>query len=112
MAREINWSSSAQADIAEIATYLERVSSRTTASSVVDAIRTAAIRQAEFPYAARMVPEFQDPNRRETFVYSYRIIYRVEPDRITILRVVHGKRLLKNVPGSFEEFAQDEYVVP
>jgi hypothetical protein len=30
-------------------------------------------------------------------------MYRVEPDCIRVLRVVHGKRLLKNVPGSFEE---------
>ena len=32
-------------------------------------------------------------------------MYRVEDDRIRILRVVHGRRLLKNVPGSFEEAA-------
>jgi hypothetical protein len=43
-------------------------------------------------------------------VYSYRI--RVEPEKITILRVVHGKRLLKNVAGSFEESSQGEYAAP
>jgi toxin ParE1/3/4 len=111
MAHEIIWSSAAQADIAEIAAYLERVSSVATASSVVSAIRAAAMRQAEFPYAARIVPEFQDPSRRETFVYRYRIIYRVEPEKITVLRVVHGSRLLKNVPGSFEESAQKEFAI-
>ena len=36
-------------------------------------------------------------------------MYRVDPDRIRILRVVHGRRLLKNVPGSFEETAQESY---
>jgi toxin ParE1/3/4 len=112
MAREIIWSSAAQADVADIAAYLERVSSVATASSFVSAIRAAAMRQAKFPYAARIVPEFQDESRHETFVYSYRIIYRVEPEKITILRVVHGKRLLKNVPGSFEEAAQGEFATP
>ena len=34
---------------------------------------------------------------------------RVEHAAITILRVVHGRRLLKNVPGSFEESAQADY---
>jgi plasmid stabilization system protein ParE len=58
-----------------------------------------------------MVPELNDPNRRETFVYEYRLMYRVEPDRIEVLRVVHGRRLLSNVPGSFEEAPQEEYVV-
>ena len=56
-----------------------------------------------------MIPEFQDPNRRETFVYEYRLMYRVEDDQIRILRVVHGRRLLKNVPGSFEEAPQETY---
>jgi plasmid stabilization system protein ParE len=40
------------------------------------------------------------------------IIYRVGPEKITILRVVHGSRLLKNVPGSFEESAQEEFAIP
>ena len=56
-----------------------------------------------------MVPEFQDPNRRETFVHQWRLMYRVESDHIRILRVVHGRRLIKNVPGSFEEASQDAY---
>jgi toxin ParE1/3/4 len=54
-----------------------------------------------------MVPEFQDPSRRETFVYEYRLMYRVEPAYIEVLRVVHGRRLLSNVPGSFEEPRQE-----
>jgi toxin ParE1/3/4 len=62
-----------------------------------------------FPFSARMVPEFEDPNRRETFVYEYRLMYRVEPMHIEILRVVHGRRLLSNVRGSFEETAQATY---
>ncbi len=56
-----------------------------------------------------MIPEFQDPDRRETFVYEWRLMYRVEHDRIRILRVVHGRRLLKNVSGSFEEPTQEPY---
>jgi hypothetical protein len=36
-------------------------------------------------------------------------MFRVEPDGIGILRVIHGRRLLKNVPGSFEEITQELY---
>jgi hypothetical protein len=57
-----------------------------------------------------MVPEFHDRDRRETFVFEYRIMYRVEPTRIEVLRVVHGRRLLSNVPGSFEEASGEPYV--
>jgi hypothetical protein len=56
-----------------------------------------------------MVPEFHDPNRREAFVFEYRVMYRVEPTCIEVLRVVHGRRLLSNVPGSFEEAPVAEY---
>ncbi|HXL79866.1 MAG TPA: type II toxin-antitoxin system RelE/ParE family toxin [Pyrinomonadaceae bacterium] len=31
---------------------------------------------------------------REWFAYSYRVIYRIEEERITIAAVVHGRRLL------------------
>jgi hypothetical protein len=36
-------------------------------------------------------------------------MYRVEPSCIRILRVVHGRRLLRNVPGGFEEAPQAAY---
>jgi plasmid stabilization system protein ParE len=95
-------------DIASIREYRAR-DSPANAKKVVAAIEAAADRLVDFPYAFRMIPEFQDPHRRETFVYQYRIMYRIEGDRVRIMRVVHGKRLLKNVPGSFEEPPQEHY---
>jgi plasmid stabilization system protein ParE len=49
-----------------------------------------------FPKAGRMVPEINDPNVREIFVYSYRLIYEVTPKRVEILAIVHGKRDFSN----------------
>ena len=95
-------------DIASIKEYIAR-NSPANAKTVVAAIEQAADRLVDFPYAYRMIPEFQDPDRRETFVYEYRLMYRVEPNVVRILRVVHGRRLLRNVPGSFEEPAQETY---
>jgi plasmid stabilization system protein ParE len=109
MARQVAWSAEAEADIAEIGAYLERVASRAVAIAVITKIRAAALGVVDFPYACRMIPEFQDPARRETFVCEYRLMYRVEATRIEVLRVVHGRRLLSNVPGSFEEAAQETY---
>jgi plasmid stabilization system protein ParE len=108
MAREVVWSAAAEADIAEIGSYLERVASLAVATTVITKIRAGAFGVVDFHYAYRMVPEFQDPDRREIFVFEYRLMYRVESSRITVLRVVHGRRLLSNVPGSFEE-SQAEY---
>ena len=56
-----------------------------------------------------MIRDFQDPNSCETFVYEYRLMYRVQPTYIEVLRVVHGRRLLSNVPGSFEEAPETAY---
>jgi plasmid stabilization system protein ParE len=41
-----------------------------------------------------MVPELDDESIREWFAYSYRIIYRVDNETVTIATVIHGKRLL------------------
>lgn len=47
-----------------------------------------------FPFSGRMVPELDDESIREWFAYSYRIIYRVDNETVTIAAVIHGKRLL------------------
>ena len=49
---------------------------------------------AGFPLAGRKVPEFDDESFRELFAYSYRIIYRVDQDAVTVVAVIHGKRML------------------
>jgi plasmid stabilization system protein ParE len=41
------------------------------------------------------VPEFDDENVRELVGYSYRIIYRLQPDEVLIVAVIHGKRVLQ-----------------
>jgi len=40
----------------------------------------------------RIVPEFIDEAIREIFIYSYRLIYRIEDTRISILALIHGRR--------------------
>jgi plasmid stabilization system protein ParE len=57
-------------------------------------ILTSTRNLAFFPLSGRQLPEGDDKNLREIFVYSYRIIYRVEQDVVLILAVIHGKRML------------------
>ena len=108
MARAVIGSPAARADLREIEAYIA-VRSPSGARRVIERIRAVAHKYRDFPFAARMIPEFQDPNRRETFAFEYRVMYRVEPTRIEVLRVVHGRRLLSNVPGSVEEAPQAAY---
>jgi plasmid stabilization system protein ParE len=109
MVRRIVWRRGARADLAAIKDHIARESSLARAEKVVTAIEQAADRLVDFPYRWRKIPEFDDHDRREIFVYKYRLMYRVEPGCIRILRVVHGQRLLRNIPGSFEE-SQAEYI--
>ena len=51
-------------------------------------------RLRDFPESGQIVLEFGDPKIREVLHGSYRIIYRVGLDRIDILTVFHGARLL------------------
>ncbi len=40
----------------------------------------------------RTVPEVEEETIRELLLHNYRIIYRVEADRILVLTIIHGAR--------------------
>ena len=48
---------------------------------------------ADFPMSGRTVPEYYTKDIRELIEKPYRIIYRIKPDQIDVLAVVHGARL-------------------
>lgn len=56
------------------------------------------IRRAEeipgAPRAGREVPEYRQQDLREILVRPYRIIYRLQPDAIEIITVLHYRQLL------------------
>lgn len=43
-----------------------------------------------------MVPELNDPAIRGIFVYRYRLMYRLEDERVVVLAFVHGARDFAN----------------
>ena len=98
---EIKWSPEAIEDVESIAEFIAR-DSEYYARAVVTEIFLASRNISEFPLIGRVVPEIGDENIRERFIYSYRLVYRVKPDLIIILAVIHGKRLLENVPERFD----------
>lgn len=96
MALLIDWSPQALEDLELIAEYIAR-DSDFYARAVVQAVVESARSLGTLPNRGRIVPEFGDPYIRERLVYSYRLIYRVETERILIVAVIHGHRLLTNV---------------
>lgn len=102
MDKRIEWSPEAIEDIEAIAEYINR-DSAFYASAVVTKILSTSRNILNFPMAGRIVPELADENIRERFVYSYRMIYLIETERILIVAVVHGKRLLENVDARLHD---------
>ena len=92
MAYQVVWSSKALEDVEGIAEYISR-DSASYAGVIVEKILDATRNLSNFPLLGR-VPEFKEDRIRELFVYSYRIIYQVQDEIVTIAAVIHGKRLL------------------
>ena len=93
MARGLVWSPEAVEDIESIARFIERDSvwhARAVASKSVETAQPSP----DFPEMGRVVREVGDLAIRERFAYHYRIIYRVEQERILVAAVIHGRRLL------------------
>ena len=88
---EVVWSPRAVDDVRAIAAHIAE-DSAAYAKSVAQKIVASTRRLATFPMSGRVVPEFGDENIREVFAYSYRIIYRIEGETVTIAAVVHAKR--------------------
>ena len=80
-------------DLEAIARFIER-DSPAYARAVVSRLVAATERLADFPCSGRVVPELGREDIREVLVWQYRIIHRVEKERVVILTVVHGKRRL------------------
>ena len=80
-------------DLEAIARFIER-DSPAYARAVVSRLVAATERLADFPRSGRVVPELGREDIREVLVWQYRIIHRVERERVVILTVVHGKRRL------------------
>lgn len=93
MAYQIEWSPRAIEDLEAIAQYIA-ADSTSYAAAVLQTILSTTRKLSLFPFSGRVVPELDDESIREWFAYSYRIIYQIDKETLTIAAVIHGKRLL------------------
>lgn len=93
MAYRVEWSHEARDDLQRIAEFIARDSRKYAAAVVRRALKNTR-KLAQFPRMGRIVPELEDEAFRELLVYSYRVIYRIEDDTVTIAAVAHGKQSL------------------
>src|SRR2546422_7483700 len=91
MDREIIWSIWASDDLVSIAEHISR-DSESYAATVVRELIAAARSLRVFAERGRRVPEYDDPSVRELIMRKYRLVYRVQPLRVDVLRIIHGAR--------------------
>ena len=93
---KVVWSPEAIEDVNSIGEYIGR-DSEFYARAVVTKIIETGRNIERFPWIGRVVPELDDENIRERFVYSYRVVYQVQPAGILVVAVIHGARLIENI---------------
>lgn len=90
---KIAWSPLAVDRVAEIAGYIAWDKPSAAVAWVNDVFSQVG-RLSSSPEIGRIVPEIGNPQFRELLYGNYRLVYRIERDRISILTVRHGKQLL------------------
>ena len=91
MARKVIWADSAIADLDTAAEYISNDSPAYSAAFVLRTLEAASSLE-NLSERGRLVPEFRKKDIREIFVYSHRLIYRIEEHRVSILALIHGRR--------------------
>ncbi len=92
MTLRLVWTPHARRQLREIRAYI-RQSSLWQADRVVEAIVVEAGLIPTHPRAATICPELDDETLRHRVVLRRRIIYRIHPDRIVIVAVIHERQL-------------------
>lgn len=85
------WTQAADNNLQAIYDYIAHTSPDY-ARRMIEKLTARADQIATFPLSGRIVPEFHFGQLREIFERPYRIIYRIRPDSIDIITVVHMSR--------------------
>ena len=92
---KVHWTRNAIGHLANMYEYIA-LNSPTYAKRTVDKITRRSEQIADQPYSGRKVPGYDAENIRELIEKPYRIIYRIMPDQIDVVAVIHGAHLIPN----------------
>lgn len=87
----VEWSNYASDDLDELVRYISR-DSAFYAQLFAERVVLATQRLKDFPESGRMIPEAESQTLREIILQGYRVMYRMETDRVLVLAVMHGSR--------------------
>jgi plasmid stabilization system protein ParE len=89
--RSVVWAQSAYAALDEVVAYIAQ-DSRQAALQVLDRALHTAADLGTLSERGRIVPELDDPAIREVFIHRYRLLYRIDADRVVVVAFLHGAR--------------------
>jgi addiction module RelE/StbE family toxin len=87
----IKWTNEAKKHLQHIRDYIAR-DSVANANTFVKKLIAAPDQLIQFPQSGRMIPELQDPEKREVLLGNYRIMYHVVGGVVYITQVRHAAR--------------------
>jgi toxin ParE1/3/4 len=93
--RIITFAASAVKDLEAIRTWYAEQQAPAVGERLIRDVISQAERLAAFPESGRVVPEFGIGNLREVIYSPFRIVYRLDENRVRIIRVWRSERLLK-----------------
>jgi len=88
---KIEWTEPAISDLQHIRGYIAKDSEYFSARFIEKVINRIDV-LPDFPEMGRVVSEADDKSIRELIYQKYRIMYRIEKERILILAIIHGGR--------------------
>jgi len=91
----ITFALSAVVDLEEVRRWYVEQDAPEVGERLLGEIVTAIERLADFPESGRVVPEFGVEGLREVVHPPFRIVYRLEAERVRIVRVWRSERLLR-----------------
>jgi toxin ParE1/3/4 len=92
----VAWTDKAKFSLRNIFYYIKK-DSPFYATEVKNKFLFESQKLSDFPKLGRIVPEVEDENIRELFIYSYRMIYQIIDNNIFILTIIHSKQNLHNL---------------
>lgn len=93
--RRISFAVSALNDLEEIRVWYRGQQVPEVAERLLAEILAKVERLADYPESGRVVPEFDLPELREIIHPPFRIVYRLDAERVRVVRVWRSERLLE-----------------
>ncbi|HEX7544847.1 MAG TPA: type II toxin-antitoxin system RelE/ParE family toxin [Candidatus Limnocylindrales bacterium] len=98
MTAQVTFSESAVRDLQDPTEWYRAQSALEVGERLIREIFASVDQLATFPASGRVVPEFDQPSLREIIRPPFRIVYRVDGERVRVVRVWRSERLMGSNP--------------